>query len=49
MVSAVNYIVNYFPQQKILAALENAGVFTSGGLVNDKVLRNAFRIIWFLW
>ncbi|XP_037492256.1 peroxisome biogenesis protein 22-like [Jatropha curcas] len=25
-------------EQKVLAALENAGVFTSGGLVKDKVL-----------
>ncbi|KAJ6683495.1 hypothetical protein OIU85_007207 [Salix viminalis] len=34
----MNYFMSYFLQQKVLTALENAGVFTSGGLVKDKVL-----------
>ncbi|KAF2292190.1 hypothetical protein GH714_015511 [Hevea brasiliensis] len=35
--SSVHTVVNML-MQKALAALENAGVFTSGGLVKDKVL-----------
>ena len=45
----MNYSMHCFLQQKVLAALENAGVFTSGGLVKDKVTGNAFRTLWFLW
>jgi len=29
-------------QAKVLQALENAGVFTSGGLVKDKVFKSSF-------
>lgn len=40
--------MNNILQQKVLAALENAGFFTSGGLVKDKVIKNGFYIILFL-
>jgi len=29
--------MDYFLQKRVLVALEEAGVFTSGGLVKDKV------------
>lgn len=33
-------MLNQFMQKIVLAALEDAGVFTSGGLVKDKVMPN---------
>uniref|UniRef100_A0A2P2MQB4 Uncharacterized protein n=1 Tax=Rhizophora mucronata TaxID=61149 RepID=A0A2P2MQB4_RHIMU len=32
-------------EQKVLTALENAGVFTSGGLVKDKVTNICFQMV----
>lgn len=36
----ITSILNKFVQKKVLLALEDAGIFTSGGLVKDKVMPN---------
>lgn len=36
------HILSTNMQAKVLQALENAGVFTSGGLVKDKVFKSSF-------
>lgn len=40
-----NCTYKIFVQKRVILALEDAGVFTSGGLVKDKVLkRGLFRL-----
>ena len=45
MVTCLCFIYGLFLQKRVLVALEEAGVFTSGGLVKDKVCQYAPIII----